>query len=146
MTEWLRFALAWPFALIAGCGALIAVIAGAAARRIRGGDRMDRFEAFGDLTLDFAANALRRGGAPVFLSDDAARLMAALMAAENHELSAETLWRKAWGRAQPFDGPWLDDVIQGANGEIAETDVEIVVKAFTVRLADVTPKPFLRRA
>jgi DNA-binding response OmpR family regulator len=101
--------------------------------------------AFGDLTLDWRGQRLRRGGAWALVGEETADLVEALMLADGHRLSGEALWRAVQSKTVPFDGRDMSRMIADANTMLAPHDAEIEIKDFMVRLVDVTPRPFLRR-
>jgi hypothetical protein len=101
---------------------------------------------FGDLAFSLETNSVRRGdGRDLAVSPETVELLAALAKPERHELSCVGLWKALAGVA-PFEGVTLAALIDRANAELIDVDAALIVQAFTVRLADVTPRAFLRGA
>ena len=101
---------------------------------------------FGDLCFCLDTNSVRRGESrPVIVSAETVEILAALAKPEKHELSCVSLWKALAGNAAAFDGLTLASLIDRANGELVDVDAALIIQAFTVRLADVTPRPFLNR-
>ncbi len=101
---------------------------------------------FGDFAFCLDTNSVRRGESrPVVVSAETVEMLAALAKPEKHELSCVSLWKAIAGCTAPFDGIALAGLIDRANAELIDVDASLIIQAFTVRLADVTPRPFLRR-
>jgi hypothetical protein len=102
--------------------------------------------AFGDLFLDWTGQRVRRGdGGWKPVEDSTADILLELMRADGLSLSGETLWRALPDRIKPFSGRELATMISSANSVLIECDAELIIEAFTVRLVDITPRPFLRK-
>jgi hypothetical protein len=101
--------------------------------------------AFGDLELDWGGQRLRRGREAGWrlIGEETADVLEALIQADGHKLWCETLWKAVAGRGLAFCGVALTRMIRDANRHLTELDCEILVESFAVRLADVTPRPFL---
>ena len=105
--------------------------------------------AFGDLVLDWRGQRLRRGEAPkggggwLLIGEETADILEQLIISDGHRLTGETLWRHVRGKLEAFDGAQMSRMIHDANGVLAGFDCELIVTDFAVRLADVTPRPFL---
>ena len=108
--------------------------------------RPEMTTAFGDLTLDWTGQQIRRGvGGWKPVADSTADILLALMRADGLSLSGESLWRSLPDRITPFVGHELARMISAANSVLIECDAELIIEAFTVRLVDITPRPFLRK-
>jgi hypothetical protein len=115
---------------------------GQAKCRARGNTPMKT--AFGDLVLDWRGTRMRRGSERwIPLHEDTADILEQLIIMDEHRLSGETLWRAVVGKAA-FDGSLMSQMIHNANSALAEVDCELLVTDFSVRLVDVTPRPFLQ--
>lgn len=110
------------------------------------GSRREMRSAFGDLFLDWTGQRVRRGdGGWKPVEDSTADILLELMRADGLSLSGETLWRALPDRIKPFSGLELATMISSANSVLIECDAELIIEAFTVRLVDITPRPFLRK-